>query len=300
MARPIWSGAISFGLVTVPVKLLPAVRRRGVSFHQLHAEDGARIQHRRFCSAEDREVPREEIVKGYELEDGGYVVVTDEELERLDPERSRTLDIERFVDLSEIDPIFYDASYYAVPDGEVAAKPYDLLRRAMETAGKVALGRVVIRTKEHLAAIRASEDVLTVATMVFPDEVVPAEELDRPEASASASDQEVQMACRLVESLGAPFEPERYHDEHREQVLELIECKARGEEVVAGPEPERPQAVPDLMAALEASIAGATPRGGDGASGDGGPERSSSGGGARSGGSGSSDAPKGSRSKSRA
>ena len=251
MAGPIWSGAISFGLVTVPVKLMPAVRRRGVSFHQLHEEDGARIQHRRFCSAEEREVPREEIVKGYELEDGRYVVVTDEELERLDPERSRTLEIERFVALSE------NASYYAVPDGEVATKPYDLLRRAMATAGKVAIGRVVLRAKEHLAAIRASGDALTVATMVSPDEVVPADQLERPSERAEASSQEVQMACRLVESLGAEFEPERYRDEHRERVLELIECKARGEEVVVGPEPEQPKAVPDLMAALEASIAGA-------------------------------------------
>ena len=129
MARPIWSGAISFGLVTVPIKLMPAVNRKGVPFHQLHAEDGARIQHPRFCSAEEREVPREEIAKGYELAGGRYVVVTDEELERLDPERSHTLDIERFVDLAEIDPIYYDASYYAVPDEEVAVKPYDLLRR---------------------------------------------------------------------------------------------------------------------------------------------------------------------------
>jgi DNA end-binding protein Ku len=292
MARPIWSGAISFGLVTVPVKLMPAVKRKGVSFHQLHAEDGARIRHRRFCSAEEREVPNDEIVKGYELEGGRYVVVTDEELERLDPERSRTIDIERFVDLSEIDPVFYDASYYAVPDGEVAVKPYDLLRRAMESAGKVAIGRVVIRTKEHLAAFRASGEALTVATMVFPDEVVPVSELERPDARAEASEQEVQMACRLVESLGAEFEPQSYRDEHRERVLELIECKARGEEVVAGPEPERPQAVPDLMAALEASI---TSAGGDGAA-TGGGRRSGRGDGADAG----EEAEKPSRSRSRA
>src|SRR5919206_1813249 len=150
MARPIWSGAISFGLVTVPVKLVTAVRRKDVSFHQLHAADGARIQYRRFCSAEEREVPREEIVRGYELDEGQYVVVTDEELERLDPERSRTIDIERFVDLEQIDPIYYDASYYALPDGEVAEKPYDLLRRAMATAGQVAIGRVAIPGKEPL------------------------------------------------------------------------------------------------------------------------------------------------------
>jgi DNA end-binding protein Ku len=284
MARPTWSGAISFGLVTVPVKLVTAVRRKDVSFHQLHAVDGARIQYRRFCSAEEREVPREEIVRGYELDEGQYVVVTDEELERLDPERSRTIDIERFVDLEQIDPIYYDASYYALPDGEVAEKPYDLLRRAMATAGKVAIGRVVIRVKEHLAAIRASGETLTVATMVFPDEVVPVAELERPDSRAEASDQEVQMACRLVESLGADFDPDRYHDAHREQVLELIEAKARGEEVVAGPEPERPEAVPDLMAALEASIASAGD-GGAGASrarGDG--VGRGSGGGGRSGG----------------
>jgi len=165
----------------------------------------------------------------------------------------------------------------------VATKPYDLLRRAMATAGKVAIGRVVLRAKEHLAAIRASGDALTVATMVFPDEVVPADQLERPCERAEASSQEVQMACQLVESLGADFEPERYRDEHRERVLELIECKARGEEVVVGPEPEQPKAVPDLMAALEASIAGAgggrrsrSAAGRDGSGGDGATKRSRS------------------------
>jgi DNA end-binding protein Ku len=254
MPRSIWTGAISFGLVTVPIRLSPAVRRQGVSFHQLHAEDGARIQHRRFCSAEDREVPREEIVRGYEVEDGRYVTVTDEELDRLDPERTHTIDIERFVDLGDIDPVLYDASYYATPDGEVAVKPYELLVRAMAQSGRVAIGRVVIRTKEHLAALRPTGDVLTVSTMLFPDEVVPREELELPAARGEASDGEVRMACQLVESLSAEFEAERYHDTYRERVLELIECKARGEEVVTEPAAERPEPAPDLMAALEASI----------------------------------------------
>jgi len=267
MPRSIWSGAISFGLVTVPVRLVPAVRRQDVHFHQLHAEDGARVQHRRFCSVEDREVPREEIVRGYELEGGRYVVVTDEELERLDPDRTHTIDIERFVDLAEIDPILYDSSYYATPNGDVAVKPYDLLRRAMASSGKVAIGRVVIRTKEHLAAIRAVGETLTVATMVFPDEIVPRDELDAPTARGEVTDREVEMACRLVESLSTEFEPEHLHDERRERLLELIDCKARGEEVVAEAEPERSQPAPDLMAALEASLGGA--RGGAGARGQG-------------------------------
>jgi DNA end-binding protein Ku len=249
--------------VTVPIQLVSAVRRQDVHFHQLHAEDGARIQHRRFCSVEEREVPREEIVRGYELEGGRYVVVSDDELERLDPERTHTIDIERFVDLADIDPILYDASYYATPNGDIAVKPYDLLRRAMASSGKVAIGRVVIRTKEHLAAIRAVGENLTVATMLFPDEVVPRDELEAPAARGEVTDSEIEMACRLVESLSGEFEPERLHDERRERVLELIDCKARGEEVVSAAEPERPQPAPDLMAALEASLAGG-PGGGGG------------------------------------
>ena len=262
MPRSIWTGAISFGLVTVPIRLSSVVRRQGISFHQLHDHDGARIQHRRFCSAEDREVPREEIVRGYELEGGRYVTVTDEELEGLDPDRTHTIDIERFVDLGGIDPVLYDSSYYAVPDGEIAAKPYELLRRAMAQSGRVAIGRVVIRTKEHLAALRPTGDLLTVSTMLFPDEVVPREDVELPEARGEATDGEVEVACRLVDSLAAEFEPETYRDSYRERILELIECKARGEEVVVEPAAERTEPAPDLTAALEASIARA--RGGSG------------------------------------
>lgn len=200
MPRATWSGANSFGPVTVPICLSPAVRRQSVSFHQLHAEDGARIQHRRFCSAEDREVAGDEIVRGPELEGGQYVTVTDEELDRLDPHRTHAIDIERFVDLGEIDPELYDSSYYAAPEGEIAAKPYELLRRAVAQSGRVAIGRVVIRTKEHLAALRPTGDVLTVSTMLFPHEVAPREEVELPEARGETSDSEVEMACRLVAS----------------------------------------------------------------------------------------------------
>ena len=138
------------------------------------------MQHRRFCSDEDREIPSEEIVRGYELEGGRYVTVTDEELERLDPDRTHTIDIERFVEIDEIDPLFYDSSYYALPNGDVAVKPYELLRRAMDQSGRVAIGRVVIRTKEHLAALRPTRDLLTVSTMLFPDEVVARDQVELP------------------------------------------------------------------------------------------------------------------------
>jgi DNA end-binding protein Ku len=254
MPRSIWTGAISFGLVTVPVRLSPAVRRQSVSFHQLHASDGARVQHRRFCSEEEREIPNEEIVRGYELEGGRYVTVTDEELERLDPDRTHTIDIERFVEIGEIDPMLYDSSYYAIPDGEVAVKPYDLLRRAMDESGRVAIGRVVIRTKEHLAALRPTGDLLTVSTMLFPDEMVARDQVELPEASAKTSDNEAKMARQLVDSLSGEFDPDSYRDTYRERVLELIESKARGEEIVVEPAAERTEPAPDLMAALEASI----------------------------------------------
>ena len=271
-----WSGAISFGLINVPVKMVSAVQRQTVRFNELHEPDGARIRHRRVCGAEDREVPYDEIVKGYDLGGDKYVVVTPDELERLEPKKTRMIEIEDFVALADIDPMLYDSSYYLVPDGEPAARAYALLRQAMEETGRVAIGRVVIRTKEHLAAIRPSGGALAMSTMLFADEVVDEDALELPEgAAAAASEREVAMARQLVESLSAPFEPEKYHDEYRERLLELIDCKAKGEEVVSGPDvDDEPTAAPDLMAALEASIAAATK--GGGSSGNGG--RASNGG----------------------
>src|SRR5256714_10009759 len=268
MPRSIWTGAISFGLVNVPVKLYSAVSKKTVRFHQLHETDGVRIQQKRVCPADDEEVPWEDIVKGYEISPDRYVVVTSEELEALDPKKTRTIDIEEFVDLEEIDPLYYDHPYYLLP-GQGAAKPYKLLVTAMENAGKVAIARVVIRTKEQLVAIRPLGDVLAMATMNFADEVVNPDAFDEaPGEDVEATKREGDMARQLIESLTADgFEPGKYHDEYREAVLDLIEKKAEGQEIVLQPA-EEPEKVPDLMAALEASLAAAKKEGG------GGPKRS--------------------------
>jgi DNA end-binding protein Ku len=259
MPRSIWSGAISFGLVNVPVKLYSAVSRKTVRFHQLHDADHVRIQQKRVCPADGQEVPFEHIVKGYEIGPDRYVVVTPEELEALDPKKTRTIDIEDFVELSDIDPIFYDHPYYLLPD-QSAAKAYKLLVTAMAEAGRVAIARVVIRQKENLVAIRSTDDVLTMATMLFADEVVPkdifVDELAGA-AEAEAAEREVEMAKMLIDTLSGPFEPGKYHDTYRERVMELIQRKAQGEEIAVQPA-EEPRAVPDLMAALEASVQAAS------------------------------------------
>jgi DNA end-binding protein Ku len=252
-----WSGAISFGLVNVPVKLYSAVSRKTVRFHQLNAKTGHRIAQKRVDSVTGDEIPYEDIVKGYELTKERYVVITPDELEALDPEKSRTIDIEDFVDLEDIDPVYYDHPYYLVPD-KGATKAYGLLLNAMEESGKVAVARVVLRSKEQLVAIRpAPGNVLTMETMLFADEVVPPEELDDlPEAKdLKASQRELTMAQQLIDSLSSDFEPGKYRDEYREKVLELIERKASGEEIAVQPEAPEPKKVPDLMAALEASLA---------------------------------------------
>jgi DNA end-binding protein Ku len=282
MPRSIWTGAISFGLVNVPVKLYSAVSKKTVRFHQLHASDGVRIQQKRICPADGQEVPWEEIVKGYEISPDQYVIVTPEELEALDPKKTRTIDIQEFVDLEEIDPLFYDHPYYLLP-GQGAAKPYKLLADAMRDANKVGIARVVIRTKEQLVAIRPVGDVLAMATMNFADEVVDPDSFDEaPGEDVEATKKELDMARQLIDSLGGKFEPEKYQDEYREAVLELIEKKAAGQEVVLQPVSEEPEKVPDLMAALEASLAAAKKEGGgkDGArsgrraaSGNGGPAK---------------------------
>ena len=257
MARSIWSGAISFGLVNVPVKLYSSVSRKTVRFHQLNGKTGHRIAQKRVDSVTNEEVPYEDIVKGYELTKEHYVVITPDELEALDPEKSRTIDIEDFVDLSEIDPIYYDHPYYLVPD-KGAAKAYGLLLKAMEESGKVAIARVVLRSKEQLVAIRpAPGGVLMMETMIFADEVVAPDQIEElPGAKdLKVSDREVQMAQQLIDSLSSDFEPGKYSDEYREKVLELVERKAAGEEIAVQPEAPEPKKVPDLMAALEASLA---------------------------------------------
>jgi DNA end-binding protein Ku len=253
MPRSIWTGAISFGLVNVPVKLYSAVSKKTVRFHQLHEKDGVRIQQKRVCPADGEEVSYDEIVKGYEITPEQYVVVTPEELEAIEPRKTKTIDIEDFVSLDDIDPIFYDHPYYLLP-GTGAAKPYKLLLTAMEESSKVAIARVVIRQKEQLVAIRPTGDILTMETMNFADEVIPHDRFDEaPGDDVETAEREIDMARQLIESLSGEFDPSKYKDTYRERVLELIEQKAEGKEIAVQPA-EEPQPVPDLMAALEASV----------------------------------------------
>ncbi|HYN49508.1 MAG TPA: Ku protein [Thermoleophilaceae bacterium] len=257
MPRAIWSGAISFGLVNIPVKLYSAVSRKTVRFHQIDAESGARVRQKRV-GGDGEEVAYEQIVKGYEIGPDRYVTISPEELESLEPQKTRTIDIEDFVELEDIDPMFYDHPYYLAPDTG-AAKAYRLLVDAMDSAGKVAIARVVLRSKEHLVAIRPRSGVLAMETMLFADEVISPDALDElsGDGEVETSDRELAMAQQLIESLTSEFEPEKYRDEYRERVLDLIERKAQGETVVIEAPAEEPAKVPDLMAALEASIASA-------------------------------------------
>lgn len=259
MPRAIWTGAISFGLVNVPVRLYSAVSPKGVSFHLLHGKDGGRVQMKRFCSVEQQEVPWEELVKGYELTRGRYVEIDPKELDALDPRATKSIDIEDFVDLGDIDPVFYESSYHLVPD-KGAARAYRLLLEAMNRSKKVGIARFVMRTKQHLCAVRPVGDGLMLSTMLYADEVVPQSELEFPDVAAAPKDRELKMAEQLVESLSTSFEPERYRDEYREKVLELIERKAEGREIVTPATAEEPAKVLNLIDALAASLAKSKPR----------------------------------------
>jgi DNA end-binding protein Ku len=258
MARSIWTGAISFGLVTVPVKLYSAVNRKTVRFHQLSGKSGVRISQRRVDPSTGDEVAYEDIVKGFELTPDRYVVIEPGELEALEPKKTKTIEIEDFVELSDIDPIFYDHPYYLAP-GAGGAKPYRLLLDAMRESGRVAIARVVIRSKEQLVALRPMRDdhVLGMSTMLFADEIVDPDNIDEVEAIADVetTDRELDIAKQLIESLAGPFEPGKYRDEYRDEVLNLIERKAAGEEIAVQPAAEEEaEPVPDLMAALKASL----------------------------------------------
>jgi DNA end-binding protein Ku len=257
MARAIWTGSISFGLLNVPVRLYSAVSRKNVSFRELRASDSSRIRHKRVAEADGDEVPYDEIVKGYEIAPEQYVVLTREELEELDPQKTKAIEIQDFVDLDEIDPIYFDHPYYLGPD-KGAEKAYALLVKAMGDSNKVAIARFVLRNRENLAAIRPMGKVLTMATMRFADEVVSPDELEDaiPQNGKKLEKREVEMAGQLIESLSGGFDPDKYRDEYREELLSLIERKARGEEVVeAVSEEPKPTKAPDLMAALEESLA---------------------------------------------
>ena len=255
MPRPIWSGTITFGLVTVPVKLVTATRSQDVRFNQLEEGTGSRIRYRKVSEGSGEEVPNERIVKGYEISPGQYVVVGEDEMAAFAPKANRMIEIEDFVDLHQIDPIFFDSPYYLTPD-RGAGKPYRLLLDAMAGLEKVAVGRFVLRGKEHLVAIRPLGDALCIETMRYVDEIVPIEDLEGlPEGDVEPTKKELDMAHQLIEALSADFDPSKYHDEYREQLRALIEKKAAGEEIVAEPLVEEPAKVVDLMAALEQSLA---------------------------------------------
>lgn len=256
MPRAIWTGAISFGLVTIPVKMYSAVQRKNVRFHQLNGKTGVRIQQKRVDPSTGDEVPYDDIVKGYELSPDRYVVIEPSELEALDPKKTKTIDIEDFVEEAEIDPIFYDHPYYLAP-GAGGAKPYRLLLEAMQETGRVAIAKVVIRSKEQLVAIRPMGEALEMSTMVFADEVLSAERLDElPDPDeVKTTKRELDIAKQLVDSLAGAWEPDKYRDTYREEVIALIERKASGEEIAEQPALDEEEApVPDLMSALKASL----------------------------------------------
>lgn len=254
MPRPVWSGTISFGLIAIPIKLFNAVRHKSVSFNQLDERTMSRIRYRKVSDETGEEVPDEHIVKGYEVSKGRYVLVDPDELEPFIPAATKTVELEEFVELDQIDPIYFENAYYVAPDAN--PKPYVLLARAMEEAGKVAIGRFVMRNKQYTAAIRAVDGRLMMSTLAYADEVVSVESIDELAGldDVDVSPREVQMAEALVESLSDEFAPDKYRDDYREQVLGLIEQKAAGEEFEL-PEiaAEKPKIV-DLMAALEASV----------------------------------------------
>lgn len=258
MARAIWTGSISFGLLNVPVKLYSAVSSRSISFRELREGDHSRVRHKRVAEADGEEVAYDKMVKGYEITADQYVILTRDELEALSPKRTKTIEIEDFVDLDEIDPIYFAQPYYLGP-ATGAERAYRLLVEAMGEQRKVAIARFVLRNKENLCAIRSTGDVLTLATMRFADEVVPPEQLEGllgESLEVEPKDREIKMAESLIESLTSDFDPSGYKDEYRDELLDLIERKARGE-IVAAPEADAAKvtSTPDLMAALEQSLA---------------------------------------------
>jgi DNA end-binding protein Ku len=257
MPRSMWSGAISFGLVNVPVKLYSAVSPKEVHFHMVHDEDGARIKQKRVCSADGKEVAWEHIAKGYEVSARRVVMITREELESYDPKATRTIEIQDFVELDAIDPIFYETTYYLGPD-RGADKAYALLFEAMHRTNKVGIARVVLRTKQYVCAVRPMGDALALSTMLYADEIVPSKAIESlHDKSSKPGERELEMAERLVESLSTEWDPKRYKDEYREKILELIERKAKGETIEAPSQEEKPAKVVNLIDALQASLAAA-------------------------------------------
>ena len=258
MPRSLWSGSLSFGLVNVPVQLVSAVRDLDLHFRQLHAADHTPVEIHRFCAEEDAEVGYEEIVSGYETGDDELVMLTDAELAAAAPEKSRTIDIEAFVDLEEVDPIYFDHPYVVMPSGEAEGtqRAYRLLLEVMSRTERAALGRFVMRTKEHLALVRARDERLVLTTLLYHDEVRPAKDVPTPTKKDAPKPKQVEHAVELIEALACPWDPERYEDRYEQRLRKIVKRKEKGQ-TVEPPEPEddEPSPVPDLMEALERTLA---------------------------------------------
>lgn len=277
MARSVWSGAVSFGLVNVPVRLYTATENHDVRFHNFERGTGERIRHRRVAEESGHEVDFGDIVKGYEIRPGEHVIVEQDELESVEPGKSRTIEIEDFVDLDAVDPVYFGKTYYVAPAGEDAGRPYELLRRVLDDAQRVGVGRFAMRGKQHLAVIRPLDDVLALETMFFADEIRDPAALDELGAHTEmeVGERELDVARQLVDSLTTEWEPDRYEDTYRTRVMDLIERKAEGESIVVEAADTGGAEVVDLMAALERSVSEARSRRNGGAAGaDDGQDRS--------------------------
>lgn len=250
--RPLWKGAVSFGLIYVPVKMYAATEKKDIKFNYLHEKCSTPVQYRKYCPRCETEVAQEEIVRGYEYEKGRYVIMREEDFERLPGEKTRSVDILDFVSLTEIDPVYYDKAYYLAP-GDGGQKVYDLLKKAMSQSGRVAVARVVIRSKEALAVLRAAGEALMMSTMFYPDEVRRPAMIDELDYKVDLHENEVKMAVSLIDNLSSSFDPGKYTNRYREELLEAIHGKIAGEQVEAPPAPEAANVV-DLMSALKASI----------------------------------------------
>jgi DNA end-binding protein Ku len=260
VARAIWSGAISFGLVNVPVKAYAAVRDHAVHFHQLEKGTGARIRYKKVSEKTNKELEADDIASAYEVSQGKYVVVDPEELDKLRPRTSRTIDITDFVELSEIDPIYYERTYWLAPDGEAALRPYCLLLAAMEEEKRAGVGAVVMRNKQYLAVTRPLDGALAMSTMRFADEVIPQSDVDAVPNRCQTDSNQLKLAKQIVQSLTTEWDPKRYHDTYTEELKDLIERRAKGEEIVVEEEAPAGGQVIDLMKALEASLESARGR----------------------------------------
>jgi DNA end-binding protein Ku len=254
MPRPLWNGSLSFGLVNVPVQLTGATRDLDLHFRQLHKKDGAPIEQRRFCSQDDVEVEWEEVGRGFELDNGKQVVLTDEELASVQPDKTRTIDVQAFIDLEDVDPIYFDNTWFLIPagDSQGTRRAYRLLVEVMESTERAALGRFVMRTKEYLVLVRPRDGLLSLTTMRFHDEVRPTEGI--APGGRKPAKQKIEQAVAVIESLGADWEPERYTDCYRERLQRVVKQKQKGERVKAPSEPKQPKPAPDLMEALQATL----------------------------------------------